>query len=65
MKEIENANTMEANATRCSVYTIQKYTLTYTSNTFLNKPTTINQQADRQVWEGTLRTFCRLKDVRI
>ena len=49
MKEIENANTMEANATRCSVYTIQKYTLTYTSNTFLNKPTTINQQADRQV----------------
>ena len=34
MKEIGNTNTTKAKATRVSVYTIQKYTLTNTSHTF-------------------------------
>ena len=34
MKEIDNANTAKANITRGSVYTINKYTLANTSNTF-------------------------------
>ena len=40
VKGIENANTTKANVTRGTLYTIQKYTLTNTSNTFQ-----INQQA--------------------
>ena len=43
MKEIDNANTTKANATRGSVYTVHKYTLTNTLNTFH-----INQQ--QQAW---------------
>ena len=39
MKEIDNANTMNANATIVRMYTIHNYTLTNTSNTFY-----INQQ---------------------
>ena len=34
VKEIQKANTTKANATRGSVYTIHKYTLTNTSYTF-------------------------------
>ena len=34
MKEIDNAYTKKTNAIRFSIYTIHKYTLTNTSNTF-------------------------------
>ena len=47
MKEIENANIMKANATRGSVYTIYKFTLTKTLNIFQ-----VNQQQQQYLSEN-------------
>ena len=44
MKDIESANTMKANVTRASVYTIHEYTRTNTSNSFQR-----NQQEQARV----------------
>ena len=68
MKEIENANTMEANAARVSVYTIHKYTTQQQQacgakkfeKTHKSCKLVIDFSIRRDHELSTLRTFCRL-----